>query len=91
MSALPTSRSAAAEDTRPFAWFRSLGPEGRRAFIGAFGGYALDAYDFQVLPLGLVAIAASLGRWTPTTSRSCHWDLSRSRRPWGSPLVRPGY
>jgi MFS family permease len=61
MSALPTSWSAATEDTRPFAWFRSLGPEGRRAFIGAFGGYALDSYDFQVLPLGLVAIAASLG------------------------------
>jgi MFS family permease len=61
MSALPTSRSAAVEDTRPFAWVRSLGPEGRRAFLGAFGGYALDAYDFQVLPLGLVAIAAALG------------------------------
>jgi MFS family permease len=40
------------------AWFRTLGPAGRRAFRGAFGGYALDAYDFQVLPLGLVAIAA---------------------------------
>jgi MFS family permease len=39
-------------------WLRSLGPAGRRAFAGAFGGYALDAYDFQVLPLGLVAIAA---------------------------------
>ncbi|MGH3510874.1 MAG: MFS transporter [Pseudonocardiaceae bacterium] len=44
-----------------FAWFRSLGSEGRRAFVGAFGGYALDSYDFQVLPLGLVAIAVSLG------------------------------
>jgi MFS family permease len=44
-----------------FAWFRSLGPEGRRAFGGAFGGYALDSYDSQVLPLALVAIAASLG------------------------------
>ncbi len=40
------------------SWFRTLGPAGRRAFGGAFGGYALDAYDFQVLPLGLVAIAA---------------------------------
>ncbi|HEX4720997.1 MAG TPA: MFS transporter [Pseudonocardiaceae bacterium] len=40
------------------SWFRTLGPAGRRAFAGAFGGYGLDAYDFQVLPLGLVAIAA---------------------------------
>ncbi|HVV18183.1 MAG TPA: MFS transporter [Pseudonocardiaceae bacterium] len=39
-------------------WLTSLGPKGRRAFAGAFGGYALDAYDFQVLPLALVAIAA---------------------------------
>lgn len=42
-------------------WFRSLGSQGRRAFAGAFGGFALDSYDFQVLPLGLVAIMASLG------------------------------
>ncbi|GDY30996.1 MFS transporter [Gandjariella thermophila] len=49
------------EDTRPFAWLRSLGPGGRRAFAGAFGGYGLDSYDFQVLPLGLVAISAGLG------------------------------
>ncbi len=60
MSAVSTSQSTATEDIRPFAWLRSLGPEGRRAFVGAFGGYALDSYDFQVLPLGLVAIAASL-------------------------------
>ncbi|MDQ2881775.1 MAG: MFS transporter [Actinomycetota bacterium] len=37
-----------------------LGTSGRHAFVGAFGGYALDSYDYQVLPLGLVAIAASL-------------------------------
>ena len=61
MSASSTSESVAAEDSRAFAWFRSLRPEGRRAFVGAFGGFALDSYDFQVLPLGLVAIAASLG------------------------------
>jgi MFS family permease len=30
---------------------------GRRAFIGAFGGYGLDSYDFQVLPLAMTAIA----------------------------------
>jgi len=44
--------------TGPFAWFRSLSRQGRRAFVGAFGGFALDSYDFQVLPLGMVAIAA---------------------------------
>ncbi|HKN96315.1 MAG TPA: MFS transporter [Pseudonocardiaceae bacterium] len=40
------------------AWLRTLGPRGRRAFAGAFGGFGLDSYDFQVLPLGLAAIAA---------------------------------
>ena len=49
------------EDTRPFAWFRTLGSHGRRAFIGAFGGYGLDSYDFQVLPLGVGAIIAYFG------------------------------
>lgn len=47
------------EDTRPFAWLRTLGPRGRRAFGAAFGGYGLDAYDFQVLPLSITAIAAA--------------------------------
>ncbi|WOI60338.1 MFS transporter [Streptomyces fradiae] len=46
---------------RPFAWLRALGPRGRRAFAGAFGGYALDSYDFFTLPLGMVAIAAYFG------------------------------
>ena len=41
-----------------FPWYRALSRPGRRAFLGAFGGYGLDAYDFQVLPLGLTAIAA---------------------------------
>ncbi|QFZ22553.1 MFS transporter [Saccharothrix syringae] len=49
-------------DTRtPFAWFHTLGRNGKRAFAGAFGGYGLDAYDFQVLPLGLFAISAYFG------------------------------
>jgi MFS family permease len=48
-------------DQRPTTgtWLRTLGPAGRRAFAGAFGGYGLDSYDFQVLPLGLAAIAAT--------------------------------
>ncbi|MFB9908430.1 MFS transporter [Allokutzneria oryzae] len=58
MSATSTSPVA---DTRPFAWFRTLGPKGKRAFVGSFGGYGLDSYDFQVLPLGIVAISAYFG------------------------------
>ncbi|MEU2433525.1 MFS transporter [Streptomyces sp. NPDC007861] len=46
------------EDTGAFAFLRALGPRGRRAFGGAFGGYALDSYDFFTLPLSMVAIAA---------------------------------
>ncbi|UNS95795.1 MFS transporter [Streptomyces tubbatahanensis] len=46
------------EESPAFAWLRSLGPRGRRAFAGAFGGYGLDAYDFYALPLSMVAIAA---------------------------------
>ncbi|OYD66975.1 MFS transporter [Rhodococcus sp. OK302] len=49
---------------RPFDWFRTLGPKGKKAFVGAFGGYGLDSYDFQVLPLGLAAIAAYFGLTT---------------------------
>ncbi len=48
-------------DSGPFAWFRTLGRNGKRAFVGAFGGFGLDSYDFQVLPLGLVAITAYFG------------------------------
>src|SRR5215217_7257756 len=49
---------ASTEDTRPFAWFRTLGSRGRRAFFGAFGGYGLDSFDYQTLPLSLAAITA---------------------------------
>ncbi|MBA0052579.1 MFS transporter [Streptomyces sp. AJS327] len=45
-------------DTPGTGWFRELGPRGRRAFYGAFGGYGLDSYDFQVLPLSLAAITS---------------------------------
>ncbi|MFF1882961.1 MFS transporter [Pseudarthrobacter sp. NPDC058196] len=44
------------EDVGRFAWYKTLGARGRKAWMGAFGGYALDSYDFQVLPLALVAI-----------------------------------
>lgn len=53
----PTPASTT-EDTRPFAWYRTLGKRGQRAFIGAFGGYGLDSYDYQVLPLATAAIIA---------------------------------
>ncbi|OQD54169.1 MFS transporter [Streptomyces phaeoluteigriseus] len=42
-------------------WLRTLGPRGRRAFAGAFGGYALDSYDYFTLPLSMVALAAYFG------------------------------
>jgi len=52
------ARDERPDDTGAFAWLRALGPRGRRAFGGAFGGYALDSYDFFTLPLSMVAIAA---------------------------------
>ncbi|MFC8277300.1 MFS transporter [Streptomyces sp. NPDC057271] len=52
------TRGERPDDTGAFAWLRALGPRGRRAFGGAFGGYALDSYDFFTLPLSMVAIAA---------------------------------
>ncbi|MEU9339272.1 MFS transporter [Streptomyces sp. NPDC048290] len=48
-------------DDGPFGWLRALGPRGRRAFAGAFGGYALDSYDYFTLPLSMVALAAYFG------------------------------
>ena len=53
-----TSEGATQDDLGRHAWFRTLGPRGRRAFVGAFGGYALDSFDYQVLPLALVTITA---------------------------------
>lgn len=63
MSTTPTTPLSGGDthDGGPFAWLRSLGPRGRRAFTGAFGGYGLDAYDFYALPLSMVAIAAYFG------------------------------
>lgn len=49
----------------PLAWYTTLGRKGRRAFKGAFLGYALDSYDFWVLPLSLVAIGATFGLSDP--------------------------
>ncbi|MFE5539634.1 MFS transporter [Streptomyces sp. NPDC056519] len=56
-----TDRGGPSGDTAAPSWWRALGPGGRRAFAGAFGGYALDSYDFFMLPLSLVAIAAYFG------------------------------
>ncbi|MBC2905147.1 MFS transporter [Streptomyces cupreus] len=58
------ARPAAGErtaDDGPLGWLRALGPRGRRAFAGAFGGYALDSYDYFTLPLSMVALAAYFG------------------------------
>ena len=61
MNATPTEVPS---ETGAFAWYRMLGERGRRAFAGAFGGYALDSYDYQILPLGLAAISAAFGLTT---------------------------
>jgi hypothetical protein len=45
-----SSESVATEHTR-LAWLRSLGSEGRCAFLVAFGSYTLDSYDSWTLPL----------------------------------------
>ncbi|WP_369269785.1 MFS transporter [Streptomyces sp. R11] len=50
-----------ADDDGALGWLRALGPRGRRAFAGAFGGYALDSYDYFTLPLSMVALAAYFG------------------------------
>jgi MFS family permease len=57
------AHSPAAEhvDDGALGWLRALGPRGRRAFAGAFGGYALDSYDYFTLPLSMVALAAYFG------------------------------
>ncbi|WP_406491580.1 MFS transporter [Streptomyces sp. NBC_01604] len=60
----PDAQSATGErpdDDGALAWLRALGPRGRRAFAGAFGGYALDSYDYFTLPLSMVALAAYFG------------------------------
>jgi MFS family permease len=61
VSATPTETPS---EAGAFAWYRTLGVQGRRAFAGAFGGYALDSYDYQVLPLSLAAISATFGLTT---------------------------
>lgn len=65
---MSTTRPPQALNTSPtttedgaLGWFRALGPRGRRAFAGAFGGYALDSYDYFTLPLSMVALAAYFG------------------------------
>ncbi|MEU3857242.1 MFS transporter [Streptomyces sp. NPDC028722] len=50
-----------AADDGALGWLRALGPGGRRAFTGAFGGYALDSYDYFTLPLSMVALSAYFG------------------------------
>ncbi|MET9256124.1 MFS transporter [Streptomyces sp. NPDC003717] len=56
-----TLRQQTPTDDTAFGWLRALGPRGRRAFAGAFGGYALDSYDYFTLPLTMVAISAYFG------------------------------
>lgn len=58
MSTAPTRTSTDEPAPARFGAWRHLSPAGRRAFTGAFGGYGLDAFDYQVLPLTLAAITA---------------------------------
>ncbi|MGW7242807.1 MFS transporter [Streptomyces sp. NPDC054804] len=58
--AQPGKGERTAEDGA-FGWLHALGPRGRQAFAGAFGGYALDSYDYFTLPLSMVALAAYFG------------------------------
>ncbi|MFJ9544022.1 MFS transporter [Streptomyces sp. NPDC101225] len=60
LSTQPDADERVLEDG-PLGWLRALGPRGRRAFAGAFGGYALDSYDYFTLPLTMVALAAYFG------------------------------
>jgi MFS family permease len=57
----PPGPGERASDYGALGWLRALGPRGRRAFAGAFGGYALDSYDYFTLPLSMVALAAYFG------------------------------
>ncbi|MFI7705149.1 MFS transporter [Nonomuraea sp. NPDC049480] len=47
------------EGSGAFAWYKTLGKQGQKAFKGAYLGYGLDSYDFWTLPLSLVAISAT--------------------------------
>ncbi|MGW0913418.1 MFS transporter [Streptomyces sp. NPDC002784] len=58
---VPPPAAQGAPDDGALGWLRALGPRGRRAFAGAFGGYALDSYDYFTLPLSMVALAAYFG------------------------------
>ncbi|MFJ8334198.1 MFS transporter [Streptomyces sp. NPDC094437] len=57
----PPTTTESAPDDGALGWLRALGPRGRRAFAGAFGGYALDSYDYFTLPLSMVALSAYFG------------------------------
>lgn len=67
MSEVPDTQHAPARPEGPMAWYTTLNPAGRRAFVGAFAGYGLDSYDFWVLPLTLAAIATTFSLSTPQT------------------------
>lgn len=67
-SQTPTADRTTADDAGgPFAWFRTLPHQGRVGFAGAFGGYGLDSYDFQILPLIMTAIASGFAIGTGET------------------------
>ncbi|MDF3302342.1 MFS transporter [Streptomyces tropicalis] len=60
-SGTPAPQGEHPGDDGALGWLRALDPRGRRAFAGAFGGYALDSYDYFTLPLSMVALSAYFG------------------------------
>jgi MFS family permease len=54
-----TGPSEQASGTFNFDWYKSLQGNARPAFWAGFMGWALDGFDFMVLPLALSAIAAT--------------------------------
>jgi hypothetical protein len=62
-----------------FDWYRTLSANGKRGFWASAAGWALDAFDIQVLTFGLVAIAAAFHpTWPPSGTCLCSAPASRS-------------
>lgn len=81
----PAVDRSAEDDRAPFAWYFTLGRKGGKAFTGAFLGYGLDSYDFWVLPLGLVAIAAGFDLGAAQTGLLATTTLVCSANPGPGP------
>ncbi|MDR5826292.1 MFS transporter [Caballeronia sp. LP006] len=43
------------------AWIARLDPSGRKTFVAAFGGWAIDAFDFMIFSFVITALTHTLG------------------------------